>query len=102
MTPTSGEYPMLVSGIAKWVRDVATRIGAGIEMPAPPPTAKISLPSLRCRKGCVPTDNAVDERDVWLADATHQPVELKLLLEKGQRRLLAGLQVQDQFWRASA
>ena len=41
--PTSGNSPMVVSGIAKIVRSVAIRIGACTESPTPPP---IVIPSM--------------------------------------------------------
>lgn len=89
---------MLVSGMAKWVREVATRIGAGIEIPAPPPTDQSQHISNGYRVACPRTDDTINERDVGFPDPTHQPVELELLFEEWSRGVFASLQVQDQFW----
>jgi len=82
----------LVSGMAKWVRGVATRMGAGIEIPAPPPTTNQLRPYLYLDEEL--TNNAVNERYVRLSNPSHEPIQLKLLLEERYSCLFVCLEIQ--------
>jgi hypothetical protein len=65
LAPTSGEYPIFVSGIANMVDSVAIRKGAIAERPTPPPTGTISIQDA-CHEPRLLTCNSVNNSNVGL------------------------------------
>lgn len=69
--------------MANVVREVAILIGAGRAIPAPPPTVpSVGIPcTCRFTKGAL-TCYPINDRNIRLVEMRHEPIRLKLVLEK--------------------
>jgi hypothetical protein len=78
LAPTSGAYPIFVSGIAKTVFSVAMRKGAFTHSPTPPPTRKVSNLSMRTLGGRMRlTSYTIHHCHIWLRHGGQNVVKFK-------------------------